>query len=163
MKNTILLCLGLSLILFAGCNNKQKVSGHVTFPDGEAVPGGTLYFTSDSFMGRAAVRADGTFDVTSLKTNDGLPPGTYKVYLVGCYAADDGTVTDDSSPARTMKSTTHKGPNGEKLSDTVALEKPPTPLVHPRFWSAETTPLTFEVPGEKTFDFTVERFPENGK
>lgn len=159
MRNTIgIICLGLLCLSFLGCSNKQRVSGSITFPDGSPVQSGTIYFVTDNYMGRATIDSDGTYDVSSLKRNDGLPPGTYKVYVVGAFKSEEpgSSVEDKTGKA---KGSSEKDLSGNK----VVTMKAPVPLVHPKFCSADSTPLTFTVPGSKNFDFVVEPFPEANK
>lgn len=135
-------------LVVAGCGDKHKVGGRVVFSDGEPVTSGIVYFTSPTFMGRANINPDGSYDVSSIKPKDGLPEGKYKVYVLGAFATDDGldgeiVEADENDPD-----------SAERI-----VEKPPVPLVHPKYCSADAMPLEFSVPGSDSFEIVVERFP----
>lgn len=80
---------GLALLLaVAGCSSKYTpvpVSGEVTL-DGQPVDGATVYFyaVGDAKEGRPATGQtdkEGKFRLSTLGTNDGALPGTYKVVV----------------------------------------------------------------------------------
>ncbi len=119
-------------LLVSGCGNKQKLGGRVVFSDGEPLGIGTVFFSNENFLARAHLKSDGTYDVGSLSDKDGLPPGTYKVFI-----------TDAIETIRV----------GPEVKQTESFK----PLVARKFCSAQTTPLTITIPGEKTFEITVER------
>lgn len=73
----------LIILLLTGCGNNIKLTGRVVFPDGEPLTTGTIYFAKSDFQARANIRSNGYYDVGSLSEKDGLPPGTYKVYIIG--------------------------------------------------------------------------------
>jgi len=125
----------LILLLCCGCGNKVPLTGTVTFEDdGSPLTHGVVCFAKPGFLARGALDSNGTYRMSSTGTNDGLPKGTYKVYLVGAELASvDG------------------GGNSTY-----------TPLVHSRYENAETSGLEFEVDGKtRRFDFTVERVNTN--
>ena len=75
----------LTLLLLAGCNSGNVgLTGKVTFSDdGSPLPVGSVCFTTDTYFARGDLKPDGTFVVGSLKSNDGLLPGTYRVHILG--------------------------------------------------------------------------------
>ena len=82
MKYTILLSLSLTLLLFAGCGENVGLSGKVFFSDDKSpVPLGTVGLVAESgtHIARGDIKPDGTFVIGSLKVDDGLPPGKYRV------------------------------------------------------------------------------------
>jgi hypothetical protein len=78
------------VLVLTGCGGNEKLSGRVTFPDGEPLSAGTIYFVNDSCTARAHIRPNGTYDVGSLAQADGLPAGTYKVYIGGAFEVKNG-------------------------------------------------------------------------
>ena len=130
MKNFIHILLFVALLL-TGCSDKEKLSGKVVFSDGQPLTTGTIYFTTGNYTARAHLRADGTYDVGSLSEKDGLPPGTYTVYISGALEA----VADPKDPSK------------ESFR----------PLIASEFASEKTTPLSITVPGERVYNITVER------
>ena len=85
MTYRIIFALSLSLLLLAGCNDgKVGLRGKAVFSDdGSPVPVGTVCFETDNYFSRGDLSPDGTFVVGSLKQTDGLPSGTYRVYITG--------------------------------------------------------------------------------
>lgn len=118
------------LLFAAGCGPNQKLTGKVTFPDGEPLTTGTVIFTKPGFISRSFIHPDGSFKVGTVKEGDGIPPGTYKVYIIQALAPVD----PDDPESDAMK-----------------------PLIDEKFASEDMTPLEITIPGEKSFDITVER------
>ena len=82
----------LSMILLAlvGCGDQVALSGKVTYSDdGSPVPTGTVFFETDSYASRGTLTSTGTYNVGSLKEKDGIPPGTYRVYVAFQETGDD--------------------------------------------------------------------------
>jgi hypothetical protein len=71
-----------AVLLICGCNPNQKMGGKVSFSDGTPLTCGTIIFSNDSFLARANINPNGSYDVGSLSDKDGLPPGKYKVYSI---------------------------------------------------------------------------------
>jgi len=82
MKHILFFSLFLALLLLTGCNKNVGLSGKVVFSDDKSpVPLGTVGLESVSGVhaARGDIKQDGTFSVGSVKSNDGLPPGKYRV------------------------------------------------------------------------------------
>jgi hypothetical protein len=78
---TALILLGL-----AGCeaNRTYPVAGKVVFTDGEPVTGGLVMFEpldQPTVCARGHIRADGTFHLSTYKTNDGACAGRHRVLV----------------------------------------------------------------------------------
>lgn len=84
----IVIISALCLLCAAGCGKNVQLGGQVTFEDGMPVSFGRVVFATDTFQAEGDIQEDGSYRLGSLKENDGLPPGTYKVFLLG---------TEDSS------------------------------------------------------------------
>jgi hypothetical protein len=78
-----LLVLLLSVSFLPGCNKNTQVKGTVKFSDGEVLNTGSIYFENSEISGRGDIHSDGHFTVGLLKETDGMPAGSYKVYLMG--------------------------------------------------------------------------------
>jgi len=97
-RNSILLAVSLSLLLVAGCGSQVGLSGKVIYSDdGSPVPTGTVYLESDNSVHRGNIQPDGTFVIGSISERDGLPPGSYRVYIRDAQKAagedaDGGTI-----------------------------------------------------------------------
>ncbi|MDR2172222.1 MAG: hypothetical protein LBP59_18925 [Planctomycetaceae bacterium] len=85
MKYTItLLFLFTFIILFNGCGNKFPLSGRVTYSDdGSALEYGVVCFETSTFLARGEIGKNGKYVVGSVKQTDGIPKGTYNVYVSG--------------------------------------------------------------------------------
>ena len=131
MKNGILFAL--SLLVLAGCGDKVALRGKAVFSDdGSPVPVGTVGFETDTYHARGDLKPDGTFVVGSLKTNDGLPPGSYRVYISG---AQKSIGTDA---------------NGEEIYESLIDEK---------FTNSRTSGITIDIKtSTKNFEVVVDRY-----
>lgn len=134
MKN-LFYCLAIFSLVFlaGGCDNGQvNLGGTVTYLDtGEPLECGTVNFTTDSFQARGDIRAGGKYTAGSYKENDGLPPGTYKVYISGAQREE----------------------GQDKGGMPVYV-----PLIDSKFENASTSGLELTVDAKtKTFDIKVDR------
>ena len=131
------ICLSI-LCAFVGCSQGTRISGTVRFDDGTPITQGSVVFNSstESFFG--TITSDGRYTTGGEREKQGIPDGTYTVWL-------SGTETSDN---------TFDG-EGNVVSYTV------TRPVAAVFTSPSTSPLRFEVKkgGPKTFDIVVERNP----
>lgn len=120
------------LTLLSGCSDNVALEGKVTFTDGTPVDLGTICFENGNFLARGTLRTDGSYDVGSLTENDGLPPGTYGVYITG-----------------TEKEI------GRDREDSPIFQ----PTIDGKFANAKTSGLSVTVPCESgAFDFQVEPY-----
>jgi hypothetical protein len=84
MKKTFFCLALMELSMFAGCNKaKVELGGKVTYTDGTPLTVGEVFFETDTYMARGTLKKDGTYVVGSLSEKDGLPKGTYRVYISG--------------------------------------------------------------------------------
>ena len=119
------------LFFAVGCGNRNvQLGGTVTFEDGSPLTKGSVVFSTDTFMAGGDLDSNGKYLMGSYSLKDGLPPGTYKVYIAGA-------TEEVSAKAGGMWS-----------------------LIDPQFGSFPSTPLTCEIPAPKnTFDITVPHNP----
>lgn len=78
--------LSYSIVLFVaslGCSGNVPVSGRVVFEDGSPLTVGQICFTNDEYMAKSDIDKNGEYSLHSLKKNDGIRKGTYKVYITG--------------------------------------------------------------------------------
>src|SRR5262245_59531188 len=71
---------------FTGCGpGLQPVRGKVTLPDGKPAAGSQVVFESEQkeikVSARGDVREDGSYEMSTIKPGDGVPPGKYKVQV----------------------------------------------------------------------------------
>ncbi|MDR3198419.1 MAG: hypothetical protein LBU34_11180 [Planctomycetaceae bacterium] len=140
MKKILLYFFIFVSILCVGCSGKIKISGHVTFSDGEALDFGEVCFTegNKTFFGR--VNEKGYYAPGEFQDGDGIPPGTYNVWL-----------------SRTVLSEMIPDKHGSESDEVRQIER-----VDKKYTAPETSGLVLEVKhvSTKNFDFTVER-PQN--
>ncbi len=127
----------LILAAFAiGCGGQPGVRGKVTFSDDKTpLTQGTINFESDKNIARGEVDGEGNYVIGSLKANDGLPPGQYRVYFTG-------TEKYKTSPTGGL----------------VGIEN----VIDQKYNKAETSGLTVEVKKSMTFDIEVDRYNAGG-
>ena len=123
----------LALVFLAGCGGNPSLKGTVTFSDdGSPVPVGVINFETDSSFSRGTLKSDGTYLVGTLSENDGIPPGTYRVSIVGA-VRDTGRV---------------------EYNEPVM-----EPLIDEKYSSGTTSGLTLTVPAPQgVYDIQVERY-----
>ena len=71
-------------LLIGGCQyGYPHVTGRVTFPDGTPLTYGHVVFTDDYTLGKCDLDENGEYSLHMFRRNDGIRPGTYKVYISG--------------------------------------------------------------------------------
>ena len=75
----------LACLLFSGCGSGNvPLTGTVTFSDdGSPLTVGTVSFEGSRVRASGALDAKGKYIVGTEKERDGIPPGTYKIALIG--------------------------------------------------------------------------------
>ena len=85
MKNNVSKLLAfvcvVAMIACAGCGGRSQVSGKVVFSDGTPLTYGTVNFTNNEVACKGQIEKDGTFKMRTFKPGDGVPAGTYKVFI----------------------------------------------------------------------------------
>ena len=131
----------LSLLLFlcfvVGCGGSSgdRVTGTVTFSDGTPLTVGKVMFTNGTITAFGDINAKGGFRMGTKKAGDGVPSGTYQVYITEARIPADFTVPDEDG----------------RMSAPLVL------AVASKFTVPSQSGLTCEVKGATTFDFRVEK------
>jgi hypothetical protein len=132
MKHYFFLIFLFSFFMILGCSHNVKTTGKVTFSDdGTPLTEGTVVFETAGYLARGRLNQDGTYHLGSFSERDGLPTGTYNVYITGAVQYQDA-------------------PNGQTVINSLIDTKysdPQNPV-----WKIEITPKTKQV------DLTVDRF-----
>ncbi|MDR2345604.1 MAG: hypothetical protein LBE18_06025 [Planctomycetaceae bacterium] len=136
MKIRLLFFTVTALLIFCICTSCSKniqLSGQVTYSDdGSPLTTGIVCFETNTYMARGNLKPDGTYTITSVTQNDGLPPGQYRVSVLN---AIEGFGEDNATNI---------------------------PLIDPKYGDSNTSGITFQVtPSSNRFDFTVERYKAN--
>lgn len=122
-------------LIATGCNSNLDVSGRVTFKDGDPLPKGVVTFQSDKHVATGILDENGRYRLGSYKKNDGIPAGTYKVFISGAYVLKEpGSVEPESD------------------------EPADIPLIDESYATWEKTPLSCDVTKKTTYDFEVEPY-----
>lgn len=82
-------------LLCAGCWGNPHVTGRVTFPDGTPLTTGHVVFTDDYTLGKCDLDENGEYSIHMFSRNDGIRPGTYKVYVSGAVRFKKSDVEKD--------------------------------------------------------------------
>ena len=125
-------------LLFAfGCSNKVQLTGKVTFSDdGSPVPLGYVQFETETFFATGPIQPNGTYRVGTDSLKDGIPKGTYTVFV------------------RANEETMVRTGDGANSSRTLVTRS----LIDSRHSHAATSGLTLTIDGKtKKFDITVDR------
>ncbi|MDR0610759.1 MAG: hypothetical protein LBG58_11660 [Planctomycetaceae bacterium] len=128
----------LLLMCICGCGTgNQRLSGKVTFSDdGSPLTVGMVCFENaeNGELGRGEIQSDGTYVVGFESDKNGIPKGTYKVFISNAIQ--------------------------EKGFDTKTGMPVAEQLIDPKYSSAYASGLTFTADSKtKTFNITVERPP----
>lgn len=128
----MVLVFSLLAVLATGCGSGfTPFGGRVCFSDGTPLPKGQVRFVSQTHMATGVIQPDGSFQLGSLDVGDGLPPGEYRITIVGA-------VEETIDPATTY----------------VISSKP---LIDKRYEENETSGLTCVVTESKRdYQITVE-------
>ena len=82
-------------VVLTGCGDGTvPSSGTVTFSSGEPVPSGIVFFENPQFSYRGTIQ-DGTYTIEGVEAGSGLPPGSYKVYVMGTDPSTDLSLFDE--------------------------------------------------------------------
>lgn len=131
-QHTIAFMVLLSLLSFSGCGSGNvPFGGKVTFADGKPFTRGAVCFTNGTLSAFGPIQADGSYMLGGLKAGDGIPPGTYQVYL----ANFQEQISDDFADVTVYRS-------------EIAL----------KYGSPDTSELSCEVTRGGRYDFVVEPF-----
>ena len=150
MKYHSLLLLLIAIVLNVGCSNKVSLSGTVTFDDGAPLTHGAVFFHSEKLSAQGIIQPDGTYIVGTDKTDDGIPRGTYQVYLVGTdHVEYKQTRTGVIDPI-----------TGENI-DHRFRDEVRSPIIDQKYANPATSGLTVQAGKTKTFDIKVERYKEH--
>jgi len=140
MKYYSAIMIAVLLGVIVGCGKGYvPMGGTVTFSDdGSPLTKGTVIFDTGVHHARGELNAQGQYTLSFDKPGSGLPKGTYGVYVTDALVPDGTVASPDSSGS-------YERPKYKNLID-------------PKFHSAATSELKFDVDGtKKTFDFKVDR------
>lgn len=132
-------------ITVLGCGTgNYPLKGKITYADGTPITAGMVNFASETSLSRGKIQPDGSYVVGTLKDSDGIPKGSYKVYITGAEVAMETDPSKNPSRVDAM---------GNPVQTMAAYRK----LVHPKYMTASQSPIACEVPIEKNhFDIIVE-------
>lgn len=131
-------------MVVSGCGGNVKVKGTVKFANGEPLPGGVVNFTDGQKNYRGEIQTDGTFEMRTFKPGDGIPKGTYQVFL-------SETLMLSSSGSKTIK--TGEGGKDELTLETIGKS---TTTVDPKYNDPVNSGLKVDVTKSMTYDIVLE-------
>jgi len=109
-----------------GCGSGlHKVGGRVTYSDtGEPLETGFVCFVDGSTFARGMIKGDGTYTMGSFSETDGVPPGTYQVYIDGARKGlGKRHPDDDDEPYQQLIDLKHTRPDTSGLTFTTGTDK----------------------------------------
>jgi len=125
-----------------GCGD-ISVSGKVTLTDGSPVTKGKVYFENGSFSATGDIQKDGSYQMGTTKKGNGIPPGTYKVAIMGAFVNTFNN--DDNKPNKA-------GVGGLVTHKPVLFQE----MVHKKYTSVSTSGLTVDVQKSMKHDIVLE-------
>ena len=133
------------VLITAGCGRNVKVTGKVSFPDGEPLSTGQVVFENGKISAMGKLSADGSYTLGTETEKNGIPPGKYRVYITGAVTYGDVPV-----PVSTPGGAYDPRGNSSSLPASISL-------IDRKFRSAETSSLEVDVKGTMTYDIRVEK------
>ena len=130
-------------VAFAGCGGNVHVTGKVTFPNGQPLTAGQVIFTDDFYMGRSDIDRNGEYSIHTLRRNDGVRKGTYRVYITGAMRLEGGETT-----LKGIDSIMNLSQSDFKTADVVQL-------IDMQHTNPDTTGWIFEVKKNSKIDLVV--------
>jgi len=134
-------------VLLAGCKNHVKTEGKVVFEDDQTpLTCGVVILQNDTFQAKGEIQQDGTFKVGSFNKNDGLPPGSYRVYLSGAVSEPKTETYTEVDPAKMAL----RPPSVSRPNESV-------PLIDSKYNRADTSGITYDTKDGPILNITVQR------
>ncbi|HBT77829.1 MAG TPA: hypothetical protein DEB39_13105 [Planctomycetaceae bacterium] len=134
MYKQLLSCvLLLGVLCFVGCSGKVKMHGSVKYPDGSPLAKGTVFLSNGMQMFQGELTADGSFNIGELSDGDGIPPGSYMIWLAA-------NTTDYEVDPVTEK------PTGKQIKNIV---------IDPKFENRDTSGLSVVVEAGKSVPLEI--------
>ena len=114
------------LLAFSGCGPSNQVpgGGTVKYASGDPVVGGTVVFKTDQNQYSGEIGEDGTFQLGGISAGDGLPPGTYKVAVLGFDTSDKPLVAPKFTDAAKSGLSFEVKKGDKNMFDIVVGNKP---------------------------------------
>lgn len=142
-RSNMILCLFI-IILATGCGKKIKVHGTVVFEDDQSpLTAGTVLLQNDTYVAKGQLDTTGSFQISSIKKDDGVPSGIYQVGIIGAVKSPESTESQDTQQtAMETKGTPFKDP---------------VPLINPKYMDPKTSGITFDTSKDKVLNIVVER------
>lgn len=133
-----------SVLVVSGCGGRCQVTGKVTFSDGTPLTFGTVNFSNGTTMCKGEIQEDGTYRMRTFKPGDGVPQGTYKIYITGAVQ-----MLDSGKTAST------RGADGS--SAEIHMVGKAVNLVPEKYSNPDQSPLgEITVKGKMTKDLVIE-------
>lgn len=135
MRNDKTIWLVLALLACLGCGDKVRVHGTVSFPDGKPLDTGMVCFQGNSIYARGTLDQKGHYRLSTLKPNDGIPPGNYRIYISGAAMLP---------------------PDPNYDPEKTSIEKPPIDLIDQKYMTPHTSEITCEVTSDMKLPFDIQ-------
>ena len=132
--------MSLLLLSLVGCSGNVTTVGTITFADGTPLSEGQIFFQDDKHEFMSLVKPDGTYSIWGVREGDGLPPGTYNVYLRFAYEYLDEIPVDPKFVDANTSGFTAEVVAGKRNRFDFVVEENPTPAGSIRRFQAPTAP-----------------------
>ncbi len=129
MRNINFLVVGLrsfclcGVLILVGCGDNVRGFGSVKFSDGTPLTTGTVVVCDAQFQYTGLLKSDGSFELGGLKAGDGLPPGTYNVYIIDPQANEKPSI-DAKFASPDTSGITFEVVKGKKEPFNITVEPP---------------------------------------
>ncbi|MDR2704262.1 MAG: hypothetical protein LBC02_00645 [Planctomycetaceae bacterium] len=137
MKQYLVIFILILCVAASGCGSGFKVTGKVMFSDGQPLTVGKVIFTNGQISAFGKINSHGEYRLGLIKEGDGIPAGTYQVYITEAFQPGDNSLS-------------YKDEEGQIVTPLVLV-------IDPKFTVASQSGLKCEVNGSMKFDIQVEK------
>lgn len=140
--NNLFLFLILAMFAFGCGPNNTGLTGKVTFSDDNSpLTKGIVVLDDGSYVAKGPIQPDGTFKMGFEKAGNGVPPGTYKVYIQGAVEVEPEE---------------HEDQDGKMISSTMLSDA--TFLIDKKLTARKTTDIEVTITDQdQVLDIKVDR------
>jgi len=130
-----------ALVAVAGCSGRAQVTGKVAFSDGTPLDCGVVNFANDTTICKGEINKKGEYTMRTFKPGDGVPKGSYKVYITETlkFGESAGTMMTGDVETQLLGTTTN--------------------ILDPKYSNPDESGLTITVQGSQKYDITLEGLP----
>ncbi len=161
---SLVLCVPLAFALCAGCGTGSggltKIGGTLHWEDGTPISQAAIHFIPEATDGKPASGfsgSDGSFDITTFNSGDGISPGKYKVVVTKTDPKDVVGGVGPQGPPQDADLTKLMKEAWMKKGGSATKSNEPTSLLPAVYANPKTTPLVATIPGPSKIELKLKK------